>query len=66
MEVKNLREKLDSAVALTTNGSAEKKPGRSLSKRKLGIQGFWETPALHDLGFQKLLQAKPESSVYEK
>lgn len=39
MEVKNLREKLDSAVALTTNGSAEKKPGRSLSKRKLGIQG---------------------------
>lgn len=39
LEVKNLREKLDSAVALTTNGSAEKKPGRSLSKRKLGIQG---------------------------
>jgi len=39
LEVKNLREKLDSAVALSSNGSGEKKPGRSLSKRKLGIQG---------------------------
>jgi len=39
LEVRNLREKLDSAVALTSNGSGEKKPGRSLSKRRLGIQG---------------------------
>ena len=44
LEVKNLREKLDSAVALTTNGSAEKKPGRSLSKRKLGIQAMAAVP----------------------
>ncbi|KAL2332916.1 hypothetical protein Fmac_014129 [Flemingia macrophylla] len=43
MEVKNLREKLDSAVALS-NGSADKKPGRSLSKRKLGIQALAAVP----------------------
>lgn len=38
-EVQNLKEKLESAVALSSNGSGEKKPGRSQSKRKLGIQG---------------------------
>ena len=39
-EVKNLREKLESAVAISgSNGSGEKKSGRSQSKRKLGIQG---------------------------
>ncbi|WVY95451.1 hypothetical protein V8G54_034539 [Vigna mungo] len=76
LEVKNLREKLDSAVALTTNGSGEKKPGRSLSKRRLGIQvcdfcskvlasewfGFWQdSPTLHDLESQMLLRAKSKS-----
>ncbi|RDY09237.1 Protein GRAVITROPIC IN THE LIGHT 1, partial [Mucuna pruriens] len=44
LEVKNLREKLDSAVALSSNGSADKKPGRSLSKRKLGIQAIAAVP----------------------
>ncbi|KAL9320002.1 hypothetical protein ACSQ67_011841 [Phaseolus vulgaris] len=45
LEVKNLREKLDSAVALSSNGSGEKKPGRSLSKRKLGIQAIAAVPS---------------------
>lgn len=39
-EVQNLKEKLESVVALSSNGSSgEKKAGRSQSKRKLGIQG---------------------------
>jgi len=36
LEVKDLKEKLEGVVALS---SGEKKPGRSQSKRKLGIQG---------------------------
>ncbi|MED6204581.1 hypothetical protein PIB30_010436 [Stylosanthes scabra] len=44
VEVKNLREKLESAVAISSNGSAEKKPGRSQSKRKLGIQAIAAAP----------------------
>ncbi|XP_020223480.1 protein GRAVITROPIC IN THE LIGHT 1 [Cajanus cajan] len=45
LEVKNLREKLDSAaVALSSNASGERKPGRSLSKRKLGIQAIAAVP----------------------
>jgi hypothetical protein len=39
LEVQNLKEKLEGVVALSSNGSGEKKPGRSQSKRKLGIQG---------------------------
>lgn len=39
LEVQNLKEKLEGVVALSSNGSGEKKPGRSMSKRKLGIQG---------------------------
>ncbi|KAK2386836.1 protein GRAVITROPIC IN THE LIGHT [Trifolium repens] len=44
LEVQNLKEKLEGVVALSSNGSGEKKPGRSQSKRKLGIQAIAAVP----------------------
>ncbi|CAI8596833.1 unnamed protein product [Vicia faba] len=44
LEVRNLKEKLEGVVALSSNGSGEKKPGRSMSKRKLGIQAIIAMP----------------------
>ncbi|KAK7305334.1 hypothetical protein VNO77_43239 [Canavalia gladiata] len=44
LEVQNLKEKLESVVALSNNGSGEKKAGRSQSKRKLGIQAIIAVP----------------------
>ncbi|XP_027336392.1 protein GRAVITROPIC IN THE LIGHT 1 [Abrus precatorius] len=44
LEVQNLKEKLESVVALSSNGSGEKKPGRSQSKRKIGIQAIVAVP----------------------
>lgn len=41
LEVKDLKEKLEGVVALS---SGEKKPGRSQSKRKLGIQAIASVP----------------------
>ncbi|KAJ1390315.1 protein GRAVITROPIC IN THE LIGHT 1 [Sesbania bispinosa] len=44
LEVQNLKEKLESVAALSSNGSGEKKTGRSQSKRKLGIQAIAAVP----------------------
>ena len=71
-EVKNLREKLESAVAISgSNGSGEKKSGRSQSKRKLGIQGkliikttfciFWVKLSLTKMLFSDRYEIQKES-----
>ncbi|GAU13430.1 hypothetical protein TSUD_127260 [Trifolium subterraneum] len=56
LEVQNLKEKLEGVVALSSNGSGEKKPGRSQSKRKLGIQAV-PTPELFETTMVQVREA---------
>ncbi|XP_061374016.1 protein GRAVITROPIC IN THE LIGHT 1 [Gastrolobium bilobum] len=63
LEVQNLKEKLENVVALSSNGSGEKKPGRSQSKRKLGIQAIAAVPT-PELFEATMVQVKEASKSF--
>ncbi|WJX37333.1 Protein GRAVITROPIC IN THE LIGHT 1 [Trifolium repens] len=63
LEVQNLKEKLEGVVALSSNGSGEKKPGRSQSKRKLGIQAIAAVPT-PELFETTMLQVREASKSF--